>query len=278
MVQRRLVLVTRPGASGRRLSAQLRAGGESARIDALWWPAFELRPAAEREVLRRRLQGLDRYDLVVLVSPGAVEALAGLFEGRWPTATRLAAVGQATLQSACATLPGAAEAPRVAPAAAESGSEGLWEALALGPPPRRVLIVRAESGREWLADRLREAGAEVESLAAYQRLEHAPSALQWAALRSAVAAGTAPVLAVSSSEAVEVLERQFADLPGLPALLRQQAALAVHPRVAAALVAAGFGRVAVVAMQCEAMLAALGGSAPLSWVGAAEPYNGGHTR
>ncbi|WP_434172600.1 uroporphyrinogen-III synthase, partial [Streptococcus pyogenes] len=63
-------------------------------------------------------------------------------------------------------------------------SEALWAQLdpaALAGKP--VLIIRGNGGRDWLGDRLREAGAQVEAVEAYQRTLPEPSAMQWQAVR-----------------------------------------------------------------------------------------------
>ena len=44
---------------------------------------------------------------------------------------------------------------------------------------KRVLIVRGDGGREWLAERLREAGADVTLVAAYRRVVPEPRVGAW---------------------------------------------------------------------------------------------------
>lgn len=251
-----VAVVTRPGEKGQRLSAALRDGG----LNALWWPAFDLMAPDDLEPLRTLLQRLGEFDLAVFVSAGAVRGLAALeLFGQWPAATAIAAPGDSTLQLARSLLPGAAGARCVGPASlassglgppqpASQGSEALWEALqAHGPLPRRVLIVRAESGREWLTERLREAGSQVEYASVYRRMVHTPSAELRAALGACRGAGRVAVPLVTSSEAVGALDRQLEQTPEARAWLREGLALCSHPRIAQALRAAGYARVS----QCE---------------------------
>lgn len=242
-----LVLVTRPGEAGQRLSAALRDRGQ----DALWWPAFDLMAPEDPEPLRTLWQRLAEFDLAIFVSPGAVRGLAALdLGGRWPASTAIAAPGHGTLQLALGLLPGAAAAPRLelAPQAGQGGSEALWEALSSRAPlPGRVLIVRAESGREWLAARLREAGVQVEYASVYRRVLHAPAPEVRAALSACRSVGMAAAPLVTSTEAVEALDRQFDQAADERAWLRHGAALCTHARIAAALQTAGYGRV----VQCE---------------------------
>jgi uroporphyrinogen III methyltransferase/synthase len=248
-----LVLVTRPGPAGQRLSSELRARGQG----ALWWPAFDLLAPDDLEPLHELLQRLDRFDLVVFVSAAAVRGLAALDGwGPWPRRTAIAAPGAGTLGLARSLLPGAAEARGIVPAFARSasagepsggvssGSEALWEALRVhSPTPRQALIVRAESGREWLGERLRETGCQVAYASVYRRVVHSPSPEQRAALAAAFGAGLRAASVVTSSEAVAALDRQLAEAPGAKGWVRQGLALSSHPRIGEALRAAGYGEV-----------------------------------
>jgi uroporphyrinogen-III synthase len=116
------------------------------------------------------------FDLVVFVSGNAaalyLQQLHALGLQSWPTSCATAAVGPATagrllesgwVDTQCVVIYPAATAPR-------HDSEALWECLtARGPIPSRVLLVRAAEGRDWLAARLREAGAQVTLHAVYRR-------------------------------------------------------------------------------------------------------------
>jgi uroporphyrinogen-III synthase len=254
-----IALVTRPGEAGQRLACALRDRGQS----ALWWPAFDLLAPADVEPLQTMLQQLAEFDLVVLVSPAAVRGLAALDVcGKWPVTTRIAAVGGGTLHLAHGLLPGAQAARSIAPAAdaPQGGSEGLWEALRRErEPPRRVLIVRAETGREWLGDRLREAGCQVEYAGVYRRVVHIPSREQRAAL-AASQGGDRVAAIVSSSEAVAALDRQFSETPDAKAWLRQGLALCSHPRIANALRTAGYSVVRECELTASGVLEAMDGA------------------
>jgi uroporphyrinogen-III synthase len=259
-----LALITRPGEAGQRLTSALRERGQR----ALWWPAFDLLAPAHLEPLQALLQRLAEFDLVVFVSPAAVRSLATLgLCGVWPAATRIGAVGSSTLQLARNLLPGAAAARSLRPGAegspceapgapapgakeggAKAGSEALWEALQKEPDrPRNVLIVRADSGREWLGDRLQQAGSRVEYASVYRRAVHTPSQEQRAALGACWGVGDRAVAVLTSSEAVATLDRQLAEAPDIKSWLRRGRALCSHERIAQALLAAGYGEV----RECE---------------------------
>ena len=249
------VVVTRPGAAGRTLAEELTRAGQP----AVWLPAFEFGPPPDEVHARAVLASLADFDLAIMVSPQAVRAAAALLGGTWPAGTAIAAVGAGTRAAVQAAVPGAARA-RLLPAPDEdirgSGSESLWPLLqAMQPLPRRVLLLRAQSGREWLAEKLQDAGAAVTPLAVYSRLPHVPSAEQRARLGGAAGAGLASV--VSSSDAVDALTSMLGDQPGVLLALRAGAALASHPRIAERLRAAGFARVAVCAPEAQANLASL---------------------
>jgi uroporphyrinogen-III synthase len=246
----RPLVVTRPEEPGRRLTAELIAAG----VDTLWLPAFDLGPAPDPQRARQTLAQLAQFDLAVFVSPTAVDATAALLPRAWPATTTIGTVGAATERAVQERLPGAAQAPRVTVAGdGPSGSEALWVALqAREALPRRVLVLRAGAGRDWLLERLRAAGAQVQPLAVYRRSEHAPSAMAGAWLWQRAAIGPVASL-VTSSEAVTALQRQCAGAPTVLAALYRGPALASHPRIGARLRAAGFADV----RECELSVAAI---------------------
>lgn len=248
------VVVTRPGAAGRRLVDELNGAGQA----ALWLPAFDFGPAADETAVRATLRSLADFDVAVFVSPQAVRATAALLEGRWPAGTAIAAVGSGTRAAVLAAIDGAERATMLAPASAEpaeSGSESLWPLLQQLPRLRRVLLLRAQAGREWLSERLRETGATVVPLAVYSRDEFAPAPQLRAQLAAAAATGLASV--ITSSDAVSALLRMLSAQPEVLLSLQRGPALAAHPRIAERLRAAGFARVALCAPDCAALLAAL---------------------
>lgn len=237
------LLVTRPQAPGRTLAAQLRAAG----MDALWWPAFALMPPDDPAALRSSVERLALFDLVVFVSPAAVRALAPLLTDAWPTRVAIAAVGAATAQAARTQLPQASQARIICPdgdTSADGGSESLWQAIQQAlPAPRHVLIVRAQAGRQWLADRLLGSGAKVDEAVAYRRVAHVPTASQWAALRAAMQGNACLAALYSSSEAVGVVRESLQQEPAMAVRLRRGVALCIHERIEDALRASGLADV-----------------------------------
>jgi uroporphyrinogen-III synthase len=235
------VIVTRPAAPGQRLVVALRQrGGEVA-----WWPAFDIAPPADEAAVRRTLHHLADYDLALFVSPNAVHATAERLSADWPASTVIGAVGASTRDAAAAELPGGSAAPIVAPDDGdESGSEGFWRAWrATGRRARRVLVLRAATGRDWIIDQLRAADAEVDALAVYDRSPRALSEGDRTRLSGWMRNGVPPVTVVSSAEAVGAILEQVRGVEGAAEWLQGGLAIATHPRVAQRLHAAGFANV-----------------------------------
>lgn len=235
------IIITRPARPGERLADQLRQRG----CDAFWWPAFEIEPTADADAARARLSRLAEYDLAVFVSANAVQATAQLLDIEWPTTTVIGAVGAATGEAALTELRGAQHATVVAPDIEdESGSEAFWRAWQTsGRSARHVLLLRAESGRDWIVERLRAAGATVDVLAVYRRRVRALAADDLAHLRGWLMAKAAPLIVVTSTEAVDALLKQINAVSGAIGWLLGGTAVATHPRVAQRLHSAGFGHV-----------------------------------
>ena len=72
----------------------------------------------------------------------------------------------------------------------------------------RVLLVRAEDGRNWLGERFEEQGARVDAVAVYSRRSRRPSADELQRLQELIAADEKPAIVFSSTEAVAALDRQ----------------------------------------------------------------------
>ena len=237
MSQAPRVLVTRPLADARRWVQQLHAHGLQA--EAL--PLLAIRPLLDEPARQRCLAELPQYTALMFVSGNAVTHLLGSQPGPWPETVRALAPGPGTARvlreaGVPASLIDAPDAE-----AEQFDSESLWQAIAHRPwAHARVQVVRGQgegesgsTGRDWLAQRLREAGAQVEFVSVYERAAPAFTPEAQARLRQARTDGS--VWLFSSSEAIG----------HLPAGLdwTQARALATHPRIAEAARRAGFGQV-----------------------------------
>lgn len=250
-----LVIVTRTGEAGRRLHIRLQYTGH----DVAWWPAFDIGPAPDVDQARCTLATLDAFDLAIFVSPAAVRATVELHAQPWPAGTAIGAVGAATAAAVAEWLRPSPEVPIIAPATHDdTGSEAFmveWQRQRR--TARRVLIVRAQHGREWLAQRFAEGGSHVETIAVYARTECAldASAERW--LASAVGAGAPVATVFSSSAAIAALDRSVQPVSGASAWLRNGAAIATHSRIAEQLLASGYSRVLTASADDAAVLAQL---------------------
>ena len=242
------VIVTRPRAQAEPWVQALRASGLQAQALAL----IDIAPAPDAATVEQAWQRLASLDFVMFVSANAAEHFfARRPPGRaWPAGLLAGSTGQGTTAAlqACGVPPDHIAQP--APGE-PSESEALWRQVAAqGWGGRRVLIVRGEDGRNWLAQQFEQAGAAVEFLVAYQRR---PPVLDEPSARLLVAALDDPqghVWLFSSSEAV-------AHLQALRPLAKWHAsrAVATHPRIAAAARSAGFAQVLEVPPELEALLA-----------------------
>jgi len=196
--------------------------------------------------------------LLMFVSPNAVEHF---FAARppgapWPAHTLAATVGPGSAQALLRH--GVPQALlRQPPADAPSlDSEHLWPLLA-GEDwrGRQALLVRGDGGREWLADRLREAGARVEGLSVYRRQAPCLSAGEQAVLAAALAAPLDHVWLFSSAEAITHLPQ----LAGPQADWTHSRAIATHERIAEGARRLGVGHVVLTRPEAAAVAAALQG-------------------
>ncbi|WER45208.1 fused uroporphyrinogen-III synthase HemD/membrane protein HemX [Cupriavidus sp. WKF15] len=271
------VVVTRPAGQSRQLTEALQAAG----LDVLGFPLLAIGPAADDAPLRAALARLGEFALVVFVSPNAIQyaldALAsvqGNAMAQWPSGVPVAVVGPASVTALAERGITAPDHRVIAPAGAGCNatngvaageearfdSEALWAQLdPAALRGRAVLIVRGNGGRDWLGDRMREAGAEVTAVEAYQRNLPEPSAMQWQAVRDGLGAGAAPqAWLLTSSEAVrnlDTLARQNLS-PQELATLKQVQCIAPHARIAEQAEALGFTRILRAAPGDAGLLAA----------------------
>lgn len=243
------VIVTRPAQDAERWVQSLQARG--LRAEAL--PLIEIAALPPSSALTDAWKNMDVYAALMFVSGNAVQAFfasnqASALIQRAQVAInsiatqvpRFLAPGPGTVAALRqAGVPGALiDAP--ATDAGQFDSEALWAVIgARSWRGLRVLIVRGQSagngeaagaGRDWLAQQLMGAGAQVDAVAVYQRCKPVFSPAQL--LRIEAAGRDGSVWLLSSSEA----------LANLPAQDWSRArAVATHPRIAEAARAAGWG-------------------------------------
>ncbi|MBP0591600.1 fused uroporphyrinogen-III synthase HemD/membrane protein HemX [Paraburkholderia sp. LEh10] len=254
---RLVVVLTRPAGQSDGLAGALRDAG----VGIVEFPLIEIAPADDEGPLRAALASLDKYALVVFVSPNAVDYAFASHDAIWPHALPVGVVGPG---SVAALAKHGVEAPAynvISPHAvaddndgARFDSEALYAALeaSFGENAferKRVLIVRGDGGREWLADRLREAGAEVETVAAYRRLVPEPSIGAWSRIHTLLSgeSKTPHAWLVTSSEGVRNLGELAQEhlTASEQAQLKRAMLVAPHPRIAETARGLGFDSITV---------------------------------
>jgi uroporphyrinogen-III synthase len=219
-------------------------------VQAYALPLIHIGPASNPQPVQAAWQQLDSYQAVMFVSANAVRHF---FASN--TAAVQATSTQATIKiRAWATGPGTVSALRQAglPAtqidapdasAGQFDSEALWQIVAPGlETGSKILVVRGSdhtgesAGRSWLSEQLAMAGAQVDTVVAYERRAPDFNTEQRAVAQQACADGS--VWLFSSSEAIAHLQSL---LPTQD--LTSARALATHPRIALAARNAGFATV-----------------------------------
>lgn len=162
----RTVVVTRSREQAASLCAALRERGAT----PVAFPTITARPVPDPWPVDAAIAGLGAYDWTVFTSANGVRFFCDRLEAAhraFPPALRVAAVGSATAESL---------AGRGLPVHAMPGEfRGARLAAAMGDlSGRRVLLARADLGREETAEALRAAGAKVHDLTVYLTVPAGP--------------------------------------------------------------------------------------------------------
>lgn len=162
------LLLTRPAPESAALADTLAAQG----IFSSSLPLLQIQALAETAEQRELIRALPRYSAIIVVSKPAAHLAVDLLRRLWPQTPaelRWFSVGAATaliladagLQVSCPSVGDDSEALLALPALVQ----------ALSVPNPRVLIIRGEGGREFMADCLRGQGATVDYLPLYRRVQ-----------------------------------------------------------------------------------------------------------
>lgn len=225
------ILLTRPAHRNRLLARQLRAKG----WQAVELPALALTPRLPQP---EDFPLPNQFDAVVFVSSYAarvyLEALQKLtHHAPWPSQTLAVTVGQASAKPLyqAGLIP---ESQIVHPDAEQGGhdSEALWARLQSETRPiRRVLVLRGQTGREWLGAQFERVGAEVTRLAIYHRHPAIWSGSQRQQLAEILQQPDKAIMLLTSSEGVRALHGKLGRLGLLPAWAATRF-IAYHQRIA----------------------------------------------
>lgn len=191
------VMITRPEHQAGELQQRVTEAGGIPYM----YPLLSIQPAAGLQSLASILNHLDHFHLAIFVSPNAVTFGMELIHahGGLPLDMRTATVGQSSAQ-VFRQLSGfdVDHCPET-----EFSSEGLLALPALQQVRgQRILIFRGQSGREKLADSLRQRGADVHYMPVYQRL---PAKCDAGQLGGAIQQRKIDIISLTSREALNHL-------------------------------------------------------------------------
>lgn len=235
---RPLVVLTRPQGRNESLAACLHDHG----LPVLELPALAICPLP---IDAAQFPLPQDYDLVVFVSANAASLYLQQFARHagalWPASTLAATVGQASakpLRDAGILSEGCLLHP---PPQAPQDSETLWSMLqATRKSFKRVLVVRGESGREWLGGQFELAGAYVRRFAIYGRRRAVWPVSQQAALLAGLEGGQPMIALFTSSESIQAFNENLAALgvgagPDGQRFWRNARFVVIHERIASRL-------------------------------------------
>lgn len=206
------VLITRPEHQAEQLCQLIERWGGS----AFRFPVLEIADPVDAGPLRDTARRLEHFDYAVFISANAVNrALEQILAIRdWPATLAIAVVGRAS----AGALQHFGLSADVCPAH-KFNSEALLELPELRHVRgKRFVIFRGDVGREFLAETLRQRGAEVEYVQAYRRLR--PHADISGLLRS-WRAGEIDIVLVNSAESLTNLAAMLGE-QGKPLLTATQ--------------------------------------------------------
>lgn len=157
-----MMLVTRPGPEGKRLTKRLQEAG----IPAIWLPLLVIGPPPDPAACQKALARADEYDWLIFVSPAAVRAaLPSLPQGPLPSPVQIAALGPGS----AGLLTAAGYAVAAFPAT-HCSTESLLALLPLrAVSGKHIGLIQGKGGRTLLADSLTQQGAHVTHIVAYRR-------------------------------------------------------------------------------------------------------------
>ena len=222
------ILITRARKQAGSLAEQLRKQG--AKIVQI--PVIEIRPPRTHRALDTALKRIQEYDWLILTSVNGVESLFGRMERlrlgrRALTGLRIAAIGPAT------KLAIAARGLRVSVMPKEYVAESVVRSLRGKVRGKRVLLARAKVARDVIPQELRQAGAQVDVVEAYETVVPKDSARR---LKAALKSKPPEVITFTSSSTV----RNFMALAGGKQALRGIALASIGPVTSQTLRELGF--------------------------------------
>jgi uroporphyrinogen-III synthase len=256
------IVVTRPSGQAQHLSEMLKSSLLTTGLDPadlpniITLPLLTIIPKSYPALTEQIQASLKDADLIIFISPNAVECTIRLLDKPWQEIAPAALIGvmggssQLALHFHGIGTEGSYAQIILPQDKQDWDSEGLWhelQKLNWDWPAKKVLILKGEGGREWLADTLKNAGAQVEAIAVYARAPLDFESPAWHAIYEMDFSKSLWLL--TSSEAVRHLGQ--AKLP-----LDTAMAICPHHNIADTAEQIGFGEVFNCAPGDEALIAA----------------------
>lgn len=257
------IVITRPSGQARQLSEALQAsllnGGFTPETtpQIISLPLLTIAPKSDDVLVGQITAALKTADLAIFVSPNAIECTMRLLEQSWQDFSEMPLPVGVMGGSSMAALKNHGIGIESNPTKVilpqnntEWDSEGLWaelQKLKWDWASKNVLIFKGEGGRDWLAETLKEAGAQVEAFSVYARVPLDLNSPAWNDIHEMDFAKSLWLL--TSSEAVRYLGQ--AKLP-----LDLATAICPHHNIADAAEQIGFGEVFACEPGDEALIAA----------------------
>ncbi|HJV80276.1 uroporphyrinogen-III synthase [Noviherbaspirillum sp.] len=248
------IVVTRPIGQAQSLSDRIAAMGLATTV----FPLLDILPAPDELEIDSAASRLHDYAMVVFVSTNAVDAFVPRV-AHWPDRVACAVVGDGTRMRLAQFGLDEDRIKIVSPWPGQSqDSKSLFARLDLATlRHRRVLIVRAESGRDYLARALTKNQVWVDCIAAYRRIAPEMDATRIARLSALLEQRHCWVM--TSGESVAVLLEMAKTIHGLRGArdAREQHLLVSHHRIAASARSLGFARIITCGTGDDAIVACL---------------------
>lgn len=267
------IIVTRPIAQAQQLIEQLQtalsvaSSGIAQQTSVLALPLLKIIPKTDFQLQVDIPAAISQADLVIFVSPNAIECGMRLLSAPWhelaPMQLQVGVMGESSKKS---LLQHGVDAQMILlPKNPQQwDSEGLWQTLQAEQKKhdwdwaeRRVIIFKGDGGREWLAETLLAAGAQLETFAVYSRVPLEKSNPLWQAIQAN--SSDQNLWLLTSSEAVRYLGQPDQNRTTLN--LQQATALCSHQNIATLASEIGFGDVRLCGSGDAALI-----KASLQWV------------
>jgi len=257
------IVITRPSGQARQLSEALQVSLRNSgftpeftpKIISL--PLLTIAPKGDDLLVEQIATSLKTADLAIFVSPNAIECTMRLLKYPWQELSNKPVPIGVMGGSSMAALKNHGIGLESNPASvilpqnnAQWDSEGLWtelQNLRWNWSTKQVIIFKGEGGRDWLADTLKNAGAQVEAFSVYARIPLDLNSSAWKEIHEMEFATSLWLL--TSSEAVRYLGQ--AKLP-----FDLATAVCPHHNIADAAEQIGFGEVITCEPGDEALIAA----------------------